>query len=63
MEILNEYLSDQFLERMSGLLMKQFTEKEQLLKLLSQKYLDQQSAEVDHIKNNFSLDREKLNSL
>lgn len=41
LELLNEYLSDQFLERMSGLLMKQFTEKEQLLKLLMQKYMDQ----------------------
>lgn len=41
LELLNEYLSDQFLERMSGLLMKQFTEKEQLLRLLMQKYADQ----------------------
>jgi len=37
-ELLNEYLSDEFLERMSNLLMKQFTEKEQLLKLLLNKY-------------------------
>ena len=37
-ELLNEYLSDQFLERMSNLLMKQFIEKEQLLKLLLNKY-------------------------
>jgi len=28
LQLLNEYLSDQFLERMSGLLMKHFTEKE-----------------------------------
>lgn len=28
LQLLNEYLSDQFLERMAGLLMKQFTEKE-----------------------------------
>jgi hypothetical protein len=39
--LLNEYLSDQFLERMSGLLMKQFMEKEQKMKILLAKYGDQ----------------------
>jgi len=57
---LNEYLSDQFLERMAGLLMKQFTEKEQLLKLLLQKYSDQEHAETNAIKTNFKIDMEKL---
>lgn len=57
---MNEYLSDQFLERMAGLLMKQFTEKEQLLKLLLQKYSDQEHAETNAIKTNFKIDMEKL---
>jgi len=60
---LNEYLSDQFLERMAGLLMKQFTEKEQMLKLLLQKYSDQQHAETNAIKTNFKIDKEKLEEL
>lgn len=44
-ELLNEYMSDQFLERLSNLMMKQFTEKEQQLKLLLQKYMDEGLAE------------------
>lgn len=40
LELLNEFLSDQFLERLSGLLMKQFLEKDQTLKNLMQKYID-----------------------
>lgn len=63
LELLNEYLSDQFLERLSGLLMKHFTEKEQSLKLLLQKYTDQQLAERDAIKGNFAIDYEKLNEI
>ena len=60
LQLLNEYLSDQFLERMSGLLMKHFTEKEQKLKLLLAKYGDQQQAETDAIKKNFKIEKEKL---
>lgn len=63
LQLLNEYLSDQFLERMAGLLMKQFSEKEQLLKLLLQKYADQQHAETDAIKKNFKIDKDKLEEL
>jgi len=40
--------------------MKQFTEKEQLLKLLLQKYSDQEHAETNAIKTNFKIDMEKL---
>ena len=40
LELLNEFLSDQFLERLSGLLTKQFLEKDQTLKNLMQKYID-----------------------
>lgn len=39
MELLNEYLSDEFLENLSNLLMKQFMEKDALLKLTMHKYL------------------------
>ena len=48
---------------MSGLLMKQFTEKEQLLKLLIQKYTDQNISEASSIKKNFKIDKEKLEEL
>jgi hypothetical protein len=49
MELLNEFLSDQFLDRLSGLLMKQFLEKDQTLKNLMQKYMDQRVAEISAI--------------
>lgn len=63
LQLLNEFLSDQFLERMSGLLMKQFTEKEQMLKLLLNKYADQQHAETEAIKANFDIEKDKLNAI
>ena len=63
LQILNEYLSDQFLERMSGVMMKQFTESEQMLKLLMQKYMDQQAAETDNIKATFKIDYDKLEQM
>ena len=43
--------------------MKQFTEKEQLLKLLIQKYTDQNISEASAIKKNFKIDKEKLEEL
>lgn len=63
LQILNEYLSDQFLERSAGIMGKQFTEKEQMLKLLNQKYMDQQASEADAIKAQFKIDYEKLEKL
>lgn len=48
---------------MSGLLMKQFTEKEQMLKLLLNKYADQQHAETEAIKANFDIEKDKLNAI
>jgi len=56
LDLLNEYLQDQFLERLSGLLTKQFTEKEQMLKSLLSKYMDARLAETAAIKANFKLD-------
>lgn len=43
--------------------MKQFTEKEQMLKLLLQKYSDQQHAEQDAIKKQYKMDKDKLEEL
>ena len=43
--------------------MKQFMEKEQLLKLMLSKYSDQQHAETSAIKANFKVDREKLEAM
>lgn len=55
-EILNEFQSDQFLERLSALLMKQLTEKESLLKLLIHKYMQERLIEVDAIKRSFIIE-------
>jgi len=63
LELLNEFLSDQFLERMSGLLLKQFTEKEQLLKLLLARYSDQQHSEMDAIKKSFKIQKDGLEAI
>ena len=63
LQVLNEYLSDQFLERTAGIMGKQFTEKEQLLKLTNQKYMDQAAAETEAIKSQFAIDYEKLKEL
>ena len=59
-ELLNEYLSDDFMTRLSGLLTKQFTEKEQLLKAMLAKYTEQKVDETDGIKEQFKLDEAKL---
>ena len=59
-EILNEFQSDQFLERLSGLLMKQLTEKESLLKLLIHKYMQERLIEVDAIKRSFIIENQDL---
>jgi len=41
-------------------MMKQFTEKEQALKLLLQKYMDEGVSEQNAIKANFKIDYDKL---
>jgi hypothetical protein len=60
LDLLNEYLQDQFLERLSGLLTKQFTEKEQMIKALLSKYMEARLAETAAIKANFKIDLDKL---
>lgn len=58
--MLNEYLSDQMLERLSGLLMRQMMEKESKLKALVQKYMDEVTVETNSIRGNFKVDYDKL---
>ena len=48
--VFNEYASDALLRRLSNLLMKQFVEREQALKLLVQKYMDARLIEKTNIK-------------
>jgi len=48
------------LERLSGLLTKQFTEKEQMIKALLSRYMEARLAETAAIKANFKLDLDKL---
>lgn len=63
LDLLNEYLSDQFMERLSALLTKQFVEKEAKLKALVNKYMDDKLAETTAVKGNFKVDYEKLEEL
>lgn len=63
LDLLNEYLSDQFMERLSALLTKQFVEKEAKLKALVNKYMDDKIAETTSVKGNFRIDYEKLEEL
>lgn len=48
---------------MAGVLKQQYTEKEQQLKLMNQKYLDQEAAELNNIKEAFKLEYEKLDKM
>ena len=50
LELLNEYLSDQFLDQLSALLTKQYMEKDAYLKLILIKYMEQGLAESSAIK-------------
>ena len=61
--LLNEFTSDDFLQRLSNLLMKQFLEKEAQLKLLLQKYMDQKLIEKNNIKQSFKDQYDKLNDI
>eukprot|EP00347_Sterkiella_histriomuscorum_P018896 403343756 len=63
LQILNEYSSDAYLQRLSNLLMKQLLEKESQLKLLVQKYMDQNLIEKNNVKETFQDCYHKLNKL
>ena len=58
--VFNEYASDALLKRLSNLLMKQFVEKEQALKLLVQKYMDARLIEKTNIKRQFKQEQDQL---
>lgn len=53
LELLNEFLSDQYLSALSDLLTKQFYETDALLKQTMQKYIDESLAENTSIKQHF----------
>lgn len=63
LDLLNEYLQDQFLERFGSLLTKQFAEKEQSIKALVNRYMDSRLVEISAIKANFKLECDKLEAL
>lgn len=63
MEILNEYLSDQFLEELSSLLSKQFLESDAMLKKTMHKYMEENVSETTSIKTHFKIDLDSLEEL
>lgn len=63
LEILNEYLSDEFLEELSNLLMKQFMETDAYLKMTLHKYMQEGISETEAIKTHFKIDQESLEEL
>ena len=63
LELLNEYMSDQFLEELAALLSKQYMENDALLKLNMHKYLTEGLNEANAIKTHFKIDAESLNRL
>jgi len=63
MELLNEFLSDQFFDRFQQLLLKQYIEKEQSLKNCLQKYSDNLITETSAVKAYFKFDYERLEAI
>ena len=63
LEILNEFLSDQFLDELSQLLTKQYMETDAMLKKTMHKYMDELVAETTSIKTHFKIDYESLEEL
>lgn len=61
--VFNEYASDAMLKRLSNLLMKQFVEREQALKLLVQKYMDARLIEKTNIKRQFKDEHDRVQDL
>ena len=63
MDVLNEYLSDQFIEELAALLTKQFMEKDASLKLVMHKYMEEGLQETTAIKQHFAIDFKSLDLL
>ena len=60
LELLNEYLSDEFLEELATMLTRQYVEKDAFLKFIMRKYLDLGVIEATSIKDHFRVDVESL---
>jgi len=63
LEILNEYLSDQYLQELADLLSKQFMETDALLKKTMHKYMEESLHELSAIKTHYKIDYESLEQL
>jgi len=60
LELLNEYLSDEFLEELATMLTRQYVEKDAFLKFIMRKYLELGVIEATSIKDHFCVDVESL---
>lgn len=63
LEILNEYLSDQFLEELASLLTKQYMETDAMLKKTMLKFMEENLTETTAIKQHFQIDLQSLEEL
>lgn len=63
LEILNEYLSDQYLDELASLLAKQYLESDAMLKKTMHKYMEESLAEVSAIKTHYRIDYASLEQL
>lgn len=63
LEVLNEFLSDQYLDELASLLSKQYMETDALLKKTMHKYMEENMNEVTSIKTHYKIDYESLEEL
>ena len=63
LEVLNEYLSDEFLEELQRLLTKQYLETDAMLKKTMHKFMEENLQETSSIKQHFTIDYESLEVL
>lgn len=63
LEILNEFLSDQFLDELAALMTKHYMETDAMLKKTMHKYMEEQVEETSSIKTHFKIDFESLEEL
>jgi hypothetical protein len=61
--VLNEFLSDQFLDELANLLTKQYMETDAMLKKTMHKFMEEQLTETSAIKQHFIIDCESLEQL
>lgn len=63
LDIMNEFLSDKYLEELATLLSKQYLETDAKLKRTMHKYMDEAHDETSAIKRHFLIDQESLDRL